>query len=421
MNTIISFIIIFGALVFFHEFGHFIFAKRSGILVREFAIGFGPKVFSYKKNETIYTIRLLPIGGYVRMAGEDPEIAEIKPGHRIGLLLDENGIVTKIILNGRDRFPNARTIEVEKADLEHQLFISGYEDMEDDVLQTFQLSREAVIVENQTETQIAPWNRQFASKKLSQRAMTIFAGPLFNFILAVVVFTIISMIQGVPVKEAVFGTILPDSPAKEAGFQEGDTVLSIDGSEVKTFTDMTTIVRAHPNEELVFTIERDQQTLEIPVVPEKQEMEESEAIGLIGVQAELDKSFSKIALSGFQETYLMTIEIFKLLGQLVTGNFSIDMLSGPVGIYKTTETVVKTGLLNLLRWTGLLSINLGIMNLLPIPALDGGRLLFFGVEALRGKPVDRQMEGVVHFIGFALLMLLMIVVTWNDIQRFFIH
>ena len=109
-----------------------------------------------------------------------------------------------------------------------------------------------------------------------------------------------------------------------------------------------------------------------------------------------------------------------MLGKLVTGQFSIDMLAGPVGIYKTTETVAKSGVLLLMKWAALLSINLGIMNLLPVPALDGGRLLFFGVEALRGKPIDRQKEGMVHFIGFALLMVLMIVVTWNDIQRFFI-
>lgn len=422
MKTVISFIFIFGALVFFHELGHFIFAKRSGILVREFAIGFGPKIFSYKKGETLYTIRLLPIGGYVRMAGEDPEVAEIKPGHRIGIILDENEVVTKIILTGKDRYTNARIIEVEEADLERKLFIRGYEEGdEDDVLQTYHLSRKAVIIEDQIETLIAPWDRQFASKKLSQRAMTIFAGPLFNFILAVVVFTVISMLQGVPVKEAILGHVLPNNPASEAGFQEGDLVLSIDGAEVNTFTDMTEIVRAHPEEELIFTVERDNRTFDIAVTPKKEVGENEETIGLIGVQTALDKSIGKIAVSGFQETYHWTIEIFKLLGQLVTGKFSIDMLSGPVGIYASTETVANAGFIYLLRWLGLLSINIGIINLLPFPALDGGRLLFFGVEALRGKPVDPQMESIVHFIGFALLMLLMIVVTWNDIQRFFIN
>ena len=120
MNTLVTvtaFIILFGSLVFFHELGHFIFAKRAGILCREFAIGFGPKIFAFKKNETVYTIRLLPLGGYVRMAGEDPEIIELNPGLRVGLELDENEVVRKIILNQKDRYPNARIIEIDQADI----------------------------------------------------------------------------------------------------------------------------------------------------------------------------------------------------------------------------------------------------------------------------------------------------------------
>ena len=294
MNTVISFIVIFGALVFFHEFGHFIFAKRAGILVREFAIGFGPKIFSYKKNETTYTIRLLPIGGFVRMAGDDPEMAEIKPGHRVALLFDENELVKKIILKGKDRHPNARTVEVEKADLEHDLIIRGYEDGEDEVLQTFRISREATIVEDQIESQIAPWDRQFASKKLSSRAMTIFAGPMMNFILAIVVFTVISIIQGVEVSDPVLGKFAPDGAAQESGLRQGDEVLSIEGSEIVNFEGITEIVRAHPEEELIFTIDRNGQTMDISVTPRRNVTETGE-YGLIGVHAPVDKSFIKVA------------------------------------------------------------------------------------------------------------------------------
>ena len=140
MTTVIAFIIIFGALVFFHELGHLYFAKKAGILCREFAIGFGPKVFSFMKNETVYTIRLLPIGGFVRMAGEDPEMVEIKPGYRVGLVLNKDEKVQKIILNNKDKFPNAIVMEVEKADIEHKLFISGYlEGDEEEVLRTFSI------------------------------------------------------------------------------------------------------------------------------------------------------------------------------------------------------------------------------------------------------------------------------------------
>jgi regulator of sigma E protease len=179
MQTVIAFIVIFGALVFFHELGHLIFAKRAGILCREFAIGFGPKVFSFKKNETVYTIRLLPLGGFVRMAGEDPEMVELKAGHRIGLLFDQDEKASKIVLNNKDRYPNIRVIEVETADLERELIIKGYEDDEEE-LKTFPISRNAVIVEDGTESLIAPWDRQFGSKSLPKRAMAIFAGPLFN-------------------------------------------------------------------------------------------------------------------------------------------------------------------------------------------------------------------------------------------------
>ncbi len=419
MTTVIAFIVIFGALVFFHELGHFIFAKRAGILCREFAIGFGPKVFSHKKGETTYTIRLLPIGGFVRMAGEDPEMVEIKPGHRIGLLLDQDEKITKIILNNKDKYPEARIVEVESADIERDLFIKGYADGDEETVQTFTINREAVMVEDGTETQIAPYDRQFSSKTLGQRTMAIFAGPMMNFILAFVVFVIIALLQGVPSLDPMLGKLTPDGAALKAGLKEGDIVQSIKGAEISSWTDVVEMIRKNPNTELEFAIERNGKTMEIPVTPERKKVD-GENIGIIGVYSPVEKSPLKAVTYGFHETYNWTKDIFGMLGKLVTGQFSIDALSGPVGIYQSTDMVAKSGIYYLMKWAGILSINLGIMNLLPIPALDGGRLLFFAIEALRGKPIDRQKEGMVHFIGFALLMLLMLVVTWNDIQRFFL-
>ncbi|PLR77670.1 RIP metalloprotease RseP [Bacillus sp. V3-13] len=419
MSTVIAFIVIFGALVFFHELGHFVFAKRAGILCREFAIGFGPKVFSHKKGETTYTIRLLPIGGFVRMAGEDPEMVEIKPGYRIGLLFDQNEKVTKIILNNKEKYPEARVIEVEHADIEHDLVIKGYADDEEEQLQSFLINRDAVLVEDGVETQIAPYNRQFASKTLGQRTMAIFAGPMMNFVLAFFIFLILALIQGIPSNEPALGKLAPDGAAGAAGLQEGDAIQSIDGAEISSWSDVVEIIRQNPGNELEFVVVRNGETMEIPVTPEAQKVEE-ETIGIIGVYSPVEKSPLKAFSYGFEQTYFWTKEIFVLLGKLVTGQFSIDMLSGPVGIYVSTDTVAQSGIFYLMRWAAILSINLGIMNLLPIPALDGGRLMFFAVEAVRGKPIDRQKEGMVHFIGFALLMLLMLVVTWNDIQRFFL-
>ena len=418
MQTIIAFILIFGGLVFFHELGHLIFAKRAGILCREFAIGFGPKIFTLTKNETVYTIRLLPLGGYVRMAGEDAEAIELKPGHRIGILCNEKEEIDKIIVTNKDKYPEARMIEVEEADLDHQLMIRGYEEGEEDSLKTFKVHPKAIIVEDGLELQIAPYDRQFSSKTVGQRAMAIFAGPMMNFVLAAVIFMFIGMVQGVVVNDPVLGKLTDDGPAITSGLKEGDVVKSINGQEMGSWEDIQKTIQQNANNELNVVVERDGATEEIAVTPKLVE-DAAGKRGIIGVYAPTEKSFVKAVGHGFTETYLWTKQIFIILGDLVTGGFDIDQLSGPVGIYVSTEEVAKSGIIYLLKWAGVLSINLGIMNLLPLPALDGGRLLFIGIEAVRGKPIDKQKEGIVHFIGFALLMLLMIVVTWNDIQRFF--
>ncbi|WP_163151268.1 RIP metalloprotease RseP [Anoxybacillus sp. MB8] len=418
METVIAFIVIFGALVFFHELGHFIFAKRAGILCREFAIGFGPKVFSMKKGETTYTIRLLPLGGFVRMAGEDPEMIDVKRGQVVGLLFHADGKVKKVIVNHKDEYPDAKIIEVERADFEHELYIEGYEG-DDERLQRFELSDPAYIVIDREEVQIAPYDRQFGSKTLGQRAMAIFAGPLMNFILALVIFIVIGLLQGYPVDKPVIGELTEDGAARQAGLQQGDIVISIDGQTMSSWTDVVTVIRKSPEKPLQFQVNRNGQMIDLTVTPEKKTIE-GETIGLIGVYGPMEKSFFGAIKQGALETYYWTKEIIVGLGHLLTGKFSFDMLSGPVGIAVSTHKVAQSGVYYLMKWGAILSINLGIINLLPLPALDGGRLTFFAIEALRGKPIDRQKEGIVHFIGFALLMLLMLVVTWNDIQKFFL-
>ncbi|WP_067730000.1 RIP metalloprotease RseP [Oceanobacillus damuensis] len=424
MTTVIAFIFMFGLLVFIHEWGHMIFAKRAGMLVREFAIGFGPKVFSFTKNETLYTIRLIPAGGYVRVAGEDPEIIELKPGHHIGIEFNDRDKVSKIIVNNKSKHPNARVIEVEHADLDHQLIIEGYEIDEEDNKLRFEIDRKAFFVMDERETQIAPYDRQFASKTVGQRAMQLFAGPMMNFILAIFIFIIIGLVQGVPVEEAKMGEIQPDTPAEEAGFQRDDIVIQIEDQSISTWEEFTSIVRANPGQELNMLVLRDSEEQPITVVPGEAQVMDQQGdpvtIGQIGVFQGFEKSVLGTFKYGFQQTYETTKLILTNLLMLVTGQVSIEMLSGPVGIYDATDQVVQTGFMNLMLWTAMLSINLGIINLVPLPALDGGRLLFVGVEALRGKPIAPEKEGIFHFVGFAFLMLLMIVVTWNDIQRLFL-
>lgn len=420
MNTVIAFILMFGLLVFVHEWGHLIFAKRAGMLAREFAIGFGPKIFSFVKNETLYTIRLIPAGGYVRVAGDDPEIIEIKPGHHIGLEFNDQGKVNKIIVNNKDKYPNARVVEVEKVDLDHELIIEGYEIGVEEEKLTFKVDEKAFFIMDEQKTQIAPYDRQFASKTVGQRAMQLFAGPMMNFILAILIFIILGFIQGVPVDQAVIGEVQPDTPAATAGLQANDEILSVDNNEVKEFSDVSAYIIDRPNEEITFEISRDNTIENIKVTPNKIE-ENGVTRGQIGVlfEVEYEKSFFKTLKYGFTQTFDTTKMIITNLMMLITGQLSIEMLSGPVGIYDATDQIVKTGFMNFLMWTAMLSVNLGIINLVPLPALDGGRLLFVAIEAVRGKPVSPQKEGFVHFIGFALLILLMLVVTWNDIQRLF--
>ncbi|QUG41119.1 RIP metalloprotease RseP [Psychrobacillus sp. INOP01] len=420
METAIAFIIIFGSIVFFHEFGHFIFAKRAGIMVREFAIGMGPKIFGYTKGETLYTLRLLPIGGYVRMAGEDMDSVELQPGYRLGIHLNDLDEIDQILLNQNKQFPDMLFLEVERSNLTDQMFIEGYN--EEEKLVRYKVARNAVINEKGNKTIIAPADRQFGSKSVGQRTMTIFAGPLFNFILSFFIFLALGLFQGVPTYEPVITTVVKDSPAEQAGMQDGDLVTKIDGASITTWDELSEKVKVSSNELMEFTVERDGQEVNLSMTP-NEVVAGKEKVGQIGVQysSPLEKNPVKAVVYGAEQTYEWTKRIFTILGTLITGNFSIDDLSGPVGIYKATEEVAQYGVYNLMHWAAILSINLGIMNLLPLPALDGGRLLFFLFEALRGKPIDKQKEGMVHFVGIMLLMVLMVVVTWNDIQRFFFN
>ncbi|RXI97973.1 RIP metalloprotease RseP [Anaerobacillus alkaliphilus] len=418
MNTFISIIIIFGLLVFIHELGHLIFAKRAGILCREFAIGFGPKLFSYKKDETTYTIRLLPLGGFVRMAGEDPEMIEIKPGFQIGLNFNRNGNVKDIIINNKSKHPDAKVITVERIDLEHQLIIQGYD--ESDELKEYKVDAKADYIYDEQRTQIAPYNRQFGSKTLSQRAVAIFAGPFMNFALAAVILISYALIQGMPVDKPIVGDVIPDGAAIEAGLQKGDYVVAIDGKQLDTWSDLTSIIQRSANQELVFQVQRGNDVVEIPVVPEARTGPNEQTDGFIGIYPPTEFSLLGSISFGFAQTWEYIVLIIQSLGMLVTGQFTLDHLSGPVGIYNYTGQAAAMGILVLMQWAAILSINLGIINLLPLPALDGGRLMFIGLEAVRGKPIDPQKEGIVHFVGFALLMVLMLVVTWNDINKFFL-
>lgn len=418
MQSAIAFIFVFGLIVFFHELGHFIFAKRSGIMVREFAIGFGPKLLGFKKGETIYTIRLLPMGGYVRMAGDDLDQIELQPGYRIGFTLNDQDEIDRLVLNQNKQLPDMLFLEVEKAELQKELWVEGYD--EDEQLVRYNVARNCIVEENGQETQIAPYDRTFNAKSLGKRSMTIFAGPLFNFILAIIIFVIIGFVQGIPTNEPLIAKVVDDSPAATAGLKQDDLITSVNGKTIEKYDELSSVIQQNAGKEIKLGIMRDGKEQTVAVTP-KEVTVNKQKVGQIGIQYAntYDKNPLKAIPYGFEQTWTWLVQIVKILVVLVTGGFTLDALSGPVGIYEATSEVAKYGFITLLSWSAALSVNLGIMNLLPFPALDGGRLALFLYELVRGKPLDKNKEGVITFVGFACLMILMVAVTWNDIQRFF--
>lgn len=418
METLIIVVIIFGLLVSIHEFGHLIVAKRSGILCREYAIGFGPKIFAIKKGETVYTLRLLPIGGYVRMAGEDPETFEVKPGQNIGIYLDTHGNVFRIVSDHLEKYPDARFLTVEQCDLENELCLSGYED-EDAPLTRYAINRDATYVADNQDFQIAPRDRQFSSQSLMARFLTIFAGPFMNLLLAVIIFIIYFSIQGVPSDAPQLGNVIKGYPAEKSGLVAGDRIVQIDGKQTNSWQDIVNYVSKHPKEKVMLTFERNGSQQQVELITGQRKAENGKAEGVIGVYQPTRHSLVGSVGAGVSQTYYWVKMELVGLKMLVTGGFDLNKLAGPVGIYHATGEVVAQGLFFVLNWTAFLSVNLAVINLLPLPALDGGRLMFLIVEALRGKPVEPQKEALVHFIGFAFLMLLMLLVTWNDLQNLF--
>ncbi|MCF6093800.1 RIP metalloprotease RseP [Microaerobacter geothermalis] len=410
LQTVIAIILVFGALIFFHELGHFLLAKRAGILCREFAIGFGPKIISFKKGETRYTLRIFPLGGFVRMAGEDPEVVEIKPGQQIGVQFNNKGEVVKIIASKNRNA--SQWITVRSIDLTNDLRISG--ENEQGVV-SYQVHPEAHIYYDDQEVQIAPYDRQFSSKTIWQRFLTIFAGPAMNFVLAILLFMIVGLLNGVPSDKPFLGEVDEGGPAAIAGLQKGDRVISVNSVPVRSWSDFVEDVRRNPNKEITLIIERKGEQFRAIV-----KTSEIDGVGKVGVYQPTEFSIVGSAIYGVSTTYEFTSKIFEGLGMMIKREVSTAELSGPVGIFKYTGEMAQKGLTTLLIWAAFLSINLGIFNLLPIPALDGGRLIFLAIELVRGKPIDPHKESMVHFLGFALLMLLILVVTWNDIQKFFL-
>jgi len=348
LQTAVLAILIFGLLIFVHEFGHFIVAKLVGIRVEEFSIGMGPKAFSIKKGETAYSIRLLPVGGYVKMSGE-----------------------------------------------------TGFEE----------------------ESNLLPDDpKNFNNKPIAHRAGVIVAGPLMNFFLAVVLFALVFSLVGVPFASTKIGNLVENGPAEKAGLLPGDRIVAIEGQKVSEWSQMVEIIHNRSGEQLNFTIIRDGQEKLFKITPK---LDPESQVGLIGiVQSEDEIKWRKAnpikaLIMGFNRTIEILVFVVSAFGQMITGKMTAGEVAGPVGIIQLIGETAQVGLIYVVNLTALISIHLGLLNLFPIPALDGSKLIFLSIEALRGKPINARKENFVHLIGFALLMLIMLIVTYRDIIRIF--
>lgn len=379
------------------------------------------------------------------MAGEDPEIVELKTGAPLVLDRDGEGRVIRIrtIPSRRkdsgstgewareyeevDDFPGtglpkhlpavAETVsgKLLEADLEEKLFIL-VEDEEGNEIRHRVHPQAVIQYDEKNIIQIAPLDRQFASKGILDRALTILAGPVFNFLLTIVLMAVVTLVVGLETKVSV-EDIDPGTPAEKAGIKPGDIVRSVEGKEVKSLNDIRMPLQEAGGKPVSMVLERANQNYDITVKPVKKDGQF--LIGIRMKQELRDATVSEAAVSGFKKTYELTGVMLQGISQLITGKVGLESLAGPVGIADITGQAAEAGWLPLVRLTALLSLNLGILNILPFPALDGGRLAFIAFEALRGKPIDPNKESLVHFVGFALLMMLMLLITYNDVVRVF--
>ena len=417
MLGILTFILVFGIIVVVHEFGHFYFAKKSGILVREFAIGMGPKIFAHiGKDGTAYTIRILPLGGYVRMAGWGDDTTEIKTGTLVSLTLTDDGKVKRINLSGKKLDQTALPMQVTQFDFEDKLFIKGLVLEEE---KTFAVDHDATVVEaDGTEVRIAPLDVQYQNATIWGKLITNFAGPMNNFILGVVVFWILIFMQG-GVRDVDTNQfhVMPQGVLAKVGVPETAQITKIGLHEISNWESLIQAVESETKGKtaptLDVTIFENGSDKQVTVTPE-----ENQGRYLLGVQPGIKSDFLSMFVGGFTTAADSALRILSELKNLI---FQPDLnkLGGPVAIFKASSDAAKNGIENVLYFLAMISINIGIFNLIPIPALDGGKIVLNIMEAIRRKPLKQEIETYVTLAGVVIMVVLMIAVTWNDIMRLF--
>jgi len=358
---IVPFLFVLTIVVFFHELGHFLVARWCGIKVLTFSIGFGPELAGFNdRYGTRWKLSAIPLGGYVKFFGDDNE-----------------------------------------ASAPDQAAIAGMSEAERKL--------------------------SFAGQKVAPRAAVVVAGPLANFVLAIVIFAAIFMTVGKQTTTARVDTVQPNSAAAAAGFQPGDLVLSIDGSKIDSFSEMQRIVSVSAGETLTIEVERGGAPVTLRATPQLRELKDNfgnvQRLGVLGISRSMapgDIHSRKMGpleavVAGAQETWFLVDRTLSYIGGIFTGREAADQLGGPIRIAQVSSQVASAGFVALIHLTAVLSVSIGLLNLFPIPMLDGGHLLFYGIEALRGRPLSERAQELGLRIGLAIVVMLMIFATFNDI------
>jgi regulator of sigma E protease len=359
--AIVSFLFVLTIIVFIHELGHFLVARWCGVAVKVFSIGFGPELLGFDdRHGTRWKVSAIPLGGYVKFLGDENEAG------------------------GTDRAALERMSKTER-------------------------------------------DQAFASKGVGARAAIVAAGPFANFVLAIAIFTAIFSIYGRQVTEARVDGVVPGSVAEAAGFQTGDLILSIDGTRIDSFGALQRIVAVSADTELHFVIERSGEQVSLTATPERQEVEDRfgnvQRVGRLGISRSTTAEnvtterlpLPRAALLAVEETWFVIEHTLSALVGIVTGRESTDQLGGPIRIAQMSGQIATLGIVPLFNFVALISIGIGLINLFPIPMLDGGHLVFFAVEAVRGRPLSERAQDISFRIGLAAIVMLMIFATWNDI------
>ncbi|RUM05742.1 RIP metalloprotease RseP [Rhizobium chutanense] len=361
MGNIVTFILVLSLLVFVHEMGHYLVGRWSGIRILAFSVGFGPELFGFTdRHGTRWKISVVPLGGYVRFFGD--EDASSKP--------DNAGI--------------AAMSEEDRA-------------------------------------------RSFAGAKLWKRAATVAAGPIANFLLAIAIFTILFSVYGRTIADPVVAEVTPEGAAAAAGVLPGDLLVAIDGNKIETFDDVRRYVSIRPSQNIVVTIERAGQKLDLPMVPKRVDQTDQFGnkieMGQIGIitnqQAGNFRLQTYTPLQALREGVIQTRDIvtgtFKYIGNIFAGTMRADQLGGPIRVAQASGQMATLGIGAVLQLAAMLSVSIGLLNLMPVPVLDGGHLMFYAVEAVRGKPLGSAAQEIAFRIGLAMILTLMVFTTWNDI------